>query len=272
MPDAHHAFDVGHGRRLADAVAWQERNLNRQEHLVAEAAHRFEAEDALISRIRNDHEVVLPQIEPAGRRPFVEDAHNLEPLGPDAHGLPDRVESPRGEQHLVRRVAEDDDVLPVLHLRAVEEAAAEDGDARPLREVFRRAEQDNRLRLDIAVKHALLVRLRTAGAQLDVDQLNRRPLVLERAGIGDGQIRALEQIRDFRAVGEAGDAEALDEDRVRPDLADQLAERLIEAANERRHADDRRDADDDAEDRQSGAQLVAAHGLERHRNDFGQEG
>ena len=41
-----------------------------------------------------------------------------------------------------------------------------------------------------------------------------------------------------------------------PELADRIAERLVEAADERRHADDRRDADDDAEHGQRRAHLV----------------
>ena len=49
-----------------------------------------------------------------------------------------------------------------------------------------------------------------------------------------------------------------------PSCADAVAQRLVEAADERRHADDRRDADDDAEDRQRRAQLVGAQRVERH--------
>ena len=50
------------------------------------------------------------------------------------------------------------------------------------------------------------------------------------------------------------------------------SQRLVEAADQRRHRDDRRDADDDAEHRQARAHLVGAHGLERHDDDFAHAG
>ena len=97
---------------------------------------------------------------------------------------------------------------------------------------------------------------------------DRAGLLLDRARVGDRQVRPLEQLLELGAAGEAGDAEALDEDRVRADRADHVAQRLVEAADHRRHADDRRDADDDAEHGQRRAHLVGAHGVERHRDDF----
>ena len=56
-----------------------------------------------------------------------------------------------------------------------------------------------------------------------------------------------------------------------PMRADHVAQRLVEAADERGHPDDRRDADHDAEDGQPRAHLVRAHGVERHRDDFAEE-
>ena len=56
-----------------------------------------------------------------------------------------------------------------------------------------------------------------------------------------------------------------------PIAADQIAERLVEAADERRHADDRRDADDDAEHGERRPQLVAAERVPRHRDDLAEE-
>src|SRR5207245_3031606 len=112
---------------------------------------------------------------------------------------------------------------------------------------------------------------RPAGAELDVDELDRARLLLERARVGNRQVRPLDQLLELGTAGEAGDAEALDEDRVRSDGADHLAQRLIEPANHRRHADDRRDADDDAEDGQRRAHLVAAYGVVRHHDDFFEE-
>ena len=113
-------------------------------------------------------------------------------------------------------------------------------------------------RLRVAVEDALLRRrAEPAGAELDVDELNRRSPALDRARIRDRQVRPLHQLGELGAAREAGEAEALDEDDVRADRADHVAQRLVEAADHRRHADDRRDADDDAEHGQRRAHLVA---------------
>ena len=53
-----------------------------------------------------------------------------------------------------------------------------------------------------------------------------------------------------------------------PERADAGRAATVEAADERRHADDRGDADDDAEDGQRRAQLVGAQRVERHPDDF----
>jgi hypothetical protein len=63
-----------------------------------------------------------------------------------------------------------------------------------------------------------------------------------------------------------------DEDRVRADGLDRIAQRLVESANQRRHADDRRDADDDAQHGQDRPQLVYAERVPRHPHDFIEEG
>src|SRR5690349_17957668 len=76
--------------------------------------HRIQAEHALIRGIRNDDEVVLTEVEAAGRRPLVEHADHFEPFVADADQLAERIESAGREQQLVGRIAEHDDVLPVL--------------------------------------------------------------------------------------------------------------------------------------------------------------
>ena len=63
-----------------------------------------------------DDEVVLAEVEAAGRRPLVEDADHLEPLAADADELADRVDAGRLEQQLVGGVAEHGDVLAELDL------------------------------------------------------------------------------------------------------------------------------------------------------------
>ena len=70
---------------------------------------------------------------------------------------------------------------------------------------------------------------------------------------------------------EAEGAELLDEDGVRAERADRVAQRLVEAADQRRHADDRRDADDHAEHRQRRAHLAGAQRVDRHRHDLAQQ-
>src|SRR5690606_36118256 len=121
-----------------------------------------------------------------------------------------------------------------------------------------------------AVVEAFL-RWRSALAEDDVDHLDRRRLLFYREGVLRRHVGAFQQ---FLKVGPGHRADATelgDEDRVRPDGGNRVAQRLIEAANQCGHADDRRDADDDAEHRQARSHLVRADGVERHRDDFFQQ-
>jgi hypothetical protein len=94
-------------------------------------------------------------------------------------------------------------------------APAEHRSASLLRKL-RRAEHYHRQRLQIAVEHAPLGR-RTARAELDVHQADRVGLLLDGTRVGDRQVGPLEQLAYLRAVSEARDAEALQEDRVGAD-------------------------------------------------------
>ena len=67
------------------------------------------------------------------------------------------------------------------------------------------------------------------------------------------------------------DAELGDDDGVRAELADQRLELVAEAAHQRRHADDRRHADHDAEHRQERPELVGPERPQRHRDDLGEQ-
>src|SRR6185295_3348526 len=154
----------------------------------------------------------------------------------DAYGLPDRIDAVWREEQLIRRVAQDDHVPAVLQLGAVEEAAAEDRDSRALGKMLARAEHDNRLRLLAPVEHAAKLRAGAAAAELDVDELDGLRLLLDRARVRHREVRPLDQLLEFTADG-ARDAESLDEDRIRPHRADHVAQRLVEAADHRRHAD-----------------------------------
>ena len=76
---------------------------------------------------------------------------------------------------------------------------------------------------------------------------DRRRQPLDGLGVADGQVGTAHQILEFGAAADADDAQLAQINGVGPELADAVAQRLVEAADERRHADDRRDADDDAE-------------------------
>ena len=108
-------------------------------------------------------------------------------------------------------------------------------------------------------------------AQPHVDERHRRAVALDRARVLDRQVRAPRHFEEALAARGGQSAELLDDDRVRSELADRVAQRLVEAADERRHADDRRDADDDAEHRQRRAHLARAQGLHRHHDDLAEE-
>jgi hypothetical protein len=103
---------------------------------------------------------------------------------------------------------------------------------------------------------------------LHVDNLDRSRLRLDRAGIGNRQVRATDEIGEGSAAREAQEPEPLHEDEVRTDRANGLPQRLVEAADHRRHPDNRRDADDDTQDREARAHLVDAQRVERHHDDF----
>src|SRR6266508_2216195 len=88
----------------------------------------------------------------------------------------------------------------------------------------------------------------------------------------DGQSRSIARASSMVRLGRrATSRKLLHDDGIRPELRDGVAERLIEAADERRHPDDRRDPDDDAEHRQRRAHLARAQRVDRHDDDFGQE-
>src|SRR5262249_30930275 len=115
-------------------------------------------------------------------------------------------------------------------------------------------------------------RLRLAGrAQPHVDQHHRRAVALDRLGVFLRQVRTPRHLEEGLARREAERAPLLHDDRVGAERVDRVAERLVEAADERRHADDRRDADDDAQDGQRRAHLARYQRVPRHHEDFRQE-
>ncbi len=107
------------------------------------------------------------------------------------------------------------------------------------------AEQDRLVGLD-ARRHAVGVRLL-------------------RDGFGIGGHQGADAA--LAAVAEAG--ARIDVDRVGADRGDVLEHGLLRALAEGDHGDHRGDADDDAEHREEGAQLVRQHGAHRHAEGFG---
>src|SRR4029079_14540412 len=84
-------------------------------------------------------------------------------------------------------------------------------------------------------------------AQPDIHQGHRGALTFDGARVLHRQVRTPSDLEEALARREAERAPLLHDDRVGPELADRLAERVVEAADERRHPDDRGDADDHAE-------------------------
>ena len=209
VPDAHHPPHIVQRFLLRDAVAGNQGELNVDDRAHATDAERAKAVHALIRRVGDHDEVVRVEVESACRRTLVEDADDLVALGADADELADRIDAARLEQQLERRVAEHADVLAELDVVAVEEPAGQKLQAGAFGKPLARAEDDERLGFLFQVEDAILRRGAHAGAELDVDELNRRRLLLERARVGDREVRPLEQILDLGAVGEARDAEAL---------------------------------------------------------------
>src|SRR5262249_37080149 len=146
---------------------------------------------------------VLVEIEAAGSGPFVEDADNLELLGAHADLFADRIGSGRLEEKFVRRVAEHDDVLPERHFGAVEKAPRENRHARAFLEPLTRPEHGERLRFESAIEDPPLCRWPWAGAELDVHHLDAWRQFLNRARVGDREVRPLQKRPTIGAIREA---------------------------------------------------------------------
>jgi hypothetical protein len=216
-------------------------------------------------------EVVLVDVEAAGRRPLVEDADDFEALAADPDHLSERVGASRLEQQFVGGVTQNARVAPVLDVDAVQVSAHQHRQPRTDRKILAGPEDDQILGLQVAVEDPTIRRRTGARAELDVHVLQRAVLRLERAGVADVEVRPLHQLAELDLVGEAGHAELLEVDDVRPALRDQVAQRLVEAANQRGHADNRRDPDDHAQHRQERSHLVGAHRVEGHDDDFDEQ-
>ena len=140
--------------------------------------------------------------------------------------LPTRTSLPIGSvplgsnSSLIGGVAEHGDVPPVLQLGAVEEPAGEHRDARAVGEVLGGAEHDQRLGLAGRGRtRAAASAARPAPSSMSTSWIVVGSAPRARARRRRVRFGRFSSSRDLGAVGEAGDAEPLDEDGVRPDRA-----------------------------------------------------
>ena len=162
VADAHHALDVGdrvlaaRRPRAATAAIWMGT-------IVAASRPRptliaAQAELPLVGRVRDDHEVVLPGVEPAGAGRLSNTPTTSNRSAPTRTTLPIGSVPLGSNSAWYGGLAEHDDVPAVLHFGAGEEPAGAGPGCGAVGEVLGRAEDDQRLGLQIAVEHALLRR------------------------------------------------------------------------------------------------------------------
>jgi hypothetical protein len=220
-----------------------------------------------VGGLRDHHHVVLIVAHAADRRRFLQHAHDRVFHSPDPDLLVDGIQPGFREQPLVGGVAQHDHAAAVEHFGLGEEAPDLDFREPRLGELLGGADDRELLGPVAAVVHPL-GGLRQPGAEQDVHGLDGGRQLLDRLGVVDRQVRTTQQIRELGAAPDADDAQFGEDDRVRTERLHAVAQRLVEAADERRHADDGGDADHHAEDGEAGAQLVPAQGVERHAHDF----
>ena len=237
------------------------------------ATHFLAAELLAKRRVGNDREVVLSEVHRAARRRALADHAQHRVLdAADADLLADRIEAAEREQRLVRAVADDGDVAGARHFLFGERAARVHLGKVDLDVLLGGAHDRRQPRPLAPVEHALHARRSgPAAADPDVDHADGGGLPLDRVHVVGGDQRPPHQLEERRPRRKAEAAEALHEDRVRAERVDRVAERRVEAANQRGHADDRHDADHHAEHGQGRAHLVGAERVERHFGRFAQQ-
>ena len=162
-------------------------------------------------------------------------------------------------------------MLAALHLHRREEPAHLDRNACQARVVLFGAEDLQHLRPLILVSTRARCGAGPAVAEDDRHDFDRRRAALDRVRVAGRHVRPLQHLLEVGAGREAHRRELGDEDGVRPNRPEHVAQRFVEAAQQRRHADDRRDADDDAEHGQRRPHLVGSDRVPRHREDFAEE-
>jgi hypothetical protein len=81
----------------------------------------------------------------------------------------------------------------------------------------------------------------------------------DRGGVVEGQLAPPRLAFGLRTSRSEAGLVLLEHDHGRPEALEAADHVVVEAGHDRDHRDDRRDADNDAEDGQTGAQLVGAH-------------
>ena len=208
MADAHHALDVCDGVGLrstpsrATTAIWIGTNVPRC--CPRPTLMPLQAELPLVRGVRDHHEVVLAGVEAADARPLVEHADDRVALGADAHHLADRVGAGRLEQRLVRRLAEHDDVLRCWTSVPLKKRPEVSRAAMPAAKFSVVPNDDHRPRPQVAIEDALL---RRRGQARMPSWTSTTWIVcaccFDGPGVGNRQVRPLQQLGELDAVGEA---------------------------------------------------------------------
>ena len=269
MPDAHHLGHVAHGRVACHSLA---RHYGYQQVLQPAAARALELNAVLllVDGVRDDGDVVLAGVESAEAGTGADDADYGEGMVVDPDRLAQRIDIRK--EPLVRPLPQDDYAAPVAHFALGEEAAGVERQAEDIRIVVHGADNSQGKRLLPIVRDARPDRPRAPLAYRDGDAADRLGrLALDGAGVGRRQCRPIQQRLELGAGHHAQAGELRHEDRVRSQLADAVAQRRVEAEDERRHPDHRGDADDDPENREPGSHLLGPYRAGRHDDDLVEE-
>ena len=264
VPIAHDLLDLTHGDLAGDPLARHGRNQDAA-HFAAAHLLRTNAELLLIGRLRDDHEVVHAEVKTSGTGAFVCDTHNLVFHNADTDGLADGILV--GEEGLNGRLSKHHDIPATFDFAVREKASFRQRHTDHIGPPLGGAQHADHLGAQIPVVHPLLRRGATI-AQHHVNNGDRGRFASNRFGVIGRHVRAHEQRLEIVAGRHAEPGELGDGDRVGTKRGNRISEGLVEATNERRHPDNRRDADDDAEHRQARSHLVGPQCIHGHHEDF----
>src|SRR4029078_2627972 len=230
VANPHDRFDFAH-RLFPHAFAWDDCDHRGAEHRGVEAARGdfFRAlehlpVELLVGRERNDGEVVGAARKAARARTFAEYTDDRELVPPDAYGLADRIDV--REQRLPRTIAEDDHLAAVIDFGRQEQSTEFELGRGHRRRVLGGAENPELLRLLVTVVNTRLAI--PVDTQPHVDECNRWTVPPDRVRILLGQVRPARDFEEAFPGREADGSPLLHHDRVRTELADGIAQRVVE--------------------------------------------